>query len=121
MSRATVDLRPVAGEEIFIRLVDQDVIGWGHLNFDDFRFHATTPVAAAAPAPATAVNGAIDLLKLINPRRDAVAGRWKWDTKAALITGDRRALIGLPIGGLMIWYLVRQRRRFAKRTLSPRG
>jgi hypothetical protein len=89
MSRATVDLRPVAGEEIFIRLVDQDVIGWGHLNFDDFRFHATTPVAAAAPAPATAVNGAIDLLKLINPRRDAVAGRWKWDTKAALITGDR--------------------------------
>jgi hypothetical protein len=43
------------------------------------------------------------------------------DTGNALITGDRRALIGLPIGGLMIWYLVRQRRRFAKRTLSPRG
>jgi hypothetical protein len=40
MRRITVDLRRVQGEEIFIRLVDRDSGGWGHINFDDFRFHA---------------------------------------------------------------------------------
>jgi hypothetical protein len=35
------------------------------------------------------------------------------DTTNALITGDKRTLIGLPIGGLMIWYLVRKRDLFA--------
>jgi hypothetical protein len=35
------------------------------------------------------------------------------DLSNALITGDKRALIGLPIGGLMIWYLLSQRRLFA--------
>jgi hypothetical protein len=36
------------------------------------------------------------------------------DAGNALITGDKRALIGLPIGGLVIWYLLSQRRRFAR-------
>lgn len=35
------------------------------------------------------------------------------DFSNALITGEKRALIGLPIGGLMIWYLLSHRRRFA--------
>jgi putative membrane-bound dehydrogenase-like protein len=43
MRREVVDLRPVAGEEIFIRLVDRNSGGWGHVNFDDFRFHRTQP------------------------------------------------------------------------------
>ena len=34
------------------------------------------------------------------------------DTTNALVTGDKRALIGLPIGGLMIWYLLRKKRLF---------
>ncbi len=34
------------------------------------------------------------------------------DTTNALITGDKRTLIGLPIGGFIIWYLLRQRRLF---------
>ena len=38
-----VDLRPHQGKRIFIRLVDRSSGGWGHLNFDDFRFHATRP------------------------------------------------------------------------------
>ena len=29
--------------EIFIRLVDEESGGWGHVNFDDFRFHAQKP------------------------------------------------------------------------------
>lgn len=40
MRRITVDLHLVYGEEIFIRLVDRHSGGWGHINFDDFRFHA---------------------------------------------------------------------------------
>jgi uncharacterized membrane protein (DUF2068 family) len=34
------------------------------------------------------------------------------DTTNAIVTGDKRTLIGLPIGGLMIWYLLRKRRLF---------
>ena len=38
-----VDLKAVQGKEIFIRLVDQHKGGWGHLNFDNFQFHAQRP------------------------------------------------------------------------------
>jgi hypothetical protein len=34
-----VDLEKQLGQEIKIRLVDQKKGHWGHLNFDDFRFH----------------------------------------------------------------------------------
>jgi hypothetical protein len=34
------------------------------------------------------------------------------DSIDALVLGDRRTLIGLPIGGLMIWYLLAHRRIF---------
>ncbi|HET6409331.1 MAG TPA: PVC-type heme-binding CxxCH protein, partial [Chthoniobacteraceae bacterium] len=43
MGRAIVDLRKFAGREIFIRLVDERKTPWGHINFDDFVFHATEP------------------------------------------------------------------------------
>lgn len=46
MRPALVDTRAWMGSEIFIRLVDQSSAGWGHLNFDDFRFHAEKPVFA---------------------------------------------------------------------------
>lgn len=46
----TEDLRPVVadlrehvGKEIIIRLVDQESGGWGHINFDNFQFHAERP------------------------------------------------------------------------------
>ncbi|HEY6168464.1 MAG TPA: PVC-type heme-binding CxxCH protein, partial [Verrucomicrobiae bacterium] len=42
----TVDVQAHAGKEIFIRLVDEETGGWGHINFDDFRFHAEKPVFA---------------------------------------------------------------------------
>lgn len=38
-----VDLQPHQGKKIFIRLVDRHSGGWGHINFDDFRFHKTRP------------------------------------------------------------------------------
>ncbi|HEV8541124.1 MAG TPA: PVC-type heme-binding CxxCH protein [Verrucomicrobiae bacterium] len=47
-----VDLREQQGKKIFIRLVDQDTAGWGHINFDDFRFHSDRPKFANEIDPA---------------------------------------------------------------------
>jgi putative membrane-bound dehydrogenase-like protein len=43
LERVVVDLFQHRGKEIFIRLVDQHPGHWGHLNFDDFRFHERRP------------------------------------------------------------------------------
>jgi putative membrane-bound dehydrogenase-like protein len=43
LRRVVADLRPYQGKEIFIRLVDRHSGHWGHVNFDDFRFHSTKP------------------------------------------------------------------------------
>jgi putative membrane-bound dehydrogenase-like protein len=65
MRPVVVDLKEQLGKEIFIRLVDEHSGGWGHVNFDDFRFHAQRPkleneidpakAAADAPPPVDAV------------------------------------------------------------------
>src|SRR5690606_31165703 len=47
-----VDLRSVQGQEIRIRLVDRHSGGWGHINFDDFLFHAARPEVPQRPIPA---------------------------------------------------------------------
>jgi putative membrane-bound dehydrogenase-like protein len=57
LRRVAVDLRPHFGKEIFIRLVDKHSGHWGHINFDDFRFHSAKPdfparTVAQAPPPA---------------------------------------------------------------------
>ncbi|HJZ55849.1 MAG TPA: PVC-type heme-binding CxxCH protein, partial [Gemmataceae bacterium] len=49
MRREVVDLSKLQGKEIQIRLVDRHSGGWGHLNFDDFRFHAAKPSFPARP------------------------------------------------------------------------
>src|SRR6516225_6687554 len=36
MQRVLIDLKAHMGKEIFIRLVDRNPNGWGHVNFDDF-------------------------------------------------------------------------------------
>jgi len=54
LRRVAIDLRPHLGKEIFIRLVDKHSGHWGHVNFDDFRFHSDKPSVPprkeAAPA-----------------------------------------------------------------------
>jgi putative membrane-bound dehydrogenase-like protein len=45
LRRVAVEMTSVMGKEIFIRLVDKSSGGWGHINFDDFRFHAEKPNA----------------------------------------------------------------------------
>lgn len=47
-----VDLHPHQGKEIFVRIVDDQSGHWGHINFDDFRFHAENPVFKDAIDPA---------------------------------------------------------------------
>jgi putative membrane-bound dehydrogenase-like protein len=50
LRRVVVDLKPQMGKEIFIRLVDKQTGHWGHINFDDFRFHAEKPSFPQRPA-----------------------------------------------------------------------
>ncbi len=47
LRRVAFDLTPHVGREVFIRLVDDDTRGWGHVNFDDFRLHDSKPVVSA--------------------------------------------------------------------------
>lgn len=53
-----VDLKDKVGKEIYLRLVDEETGGWGHVNFDNFRLHAQRPQFAnelkAAEAQAAA-------------------------------------------------------------------
>jgi putative membrane-bound dehydrogenase-like protein len=54
MSLAAADLSKYLGKTIFIRVVDHGSAGWGHVNFDHFRFHDEMPTAPSKPAgPAT--------------------------------------------------------------------
>jgi putative membrane-bound dehydrogenase-like protein len=43
LRRVVVDLSKFYGKEIYIRLVDRHAGHWGHINFDDFRFHEDKP------------------------------------------------------------------------------
>jgi len=43
MRRVVVDLSKYLGQDIRIRLVDRHSGHWGHINFDDFRFHDRKP------------------------------------------------------------------------------
>jgi putative membrane-bound dehydrogenase-like protein len=49
LQRVAVDLRPLMGKQIFVRLVDEESGGWGHINFDDFRFHSVEPKVTPRP------------------------------------------------------------------------
>jgi putative membrane-bound dehydrogenase-like protein len=51
MRRVAVDLSKHQGQEIVIKLKDGHTGGWGHLNFDDFRFHDAKPEVPARPKP----------------------------------------------------------------------
>src|SRR4051812_30902845 len=43
MSRVVIDLAKYKDKEIFVRVVDKHTGHWGHVNFDDFRFHEKKP------------------------------------------------------------------------------
>ncbi|MDO8541478.1 MAG: VCBS repeat-containing protein [Opitutaceae bacterium] len=44
LAPVVIDLRPHAGRDVFIRIVDEQPGGaWGHINFDDFKLYAQKP------------------------------------------------------------------------------
>jgi putative membrane-bound dehydrogenase-like protein len=51
MKRVAFDLTPHVGKDVFVRLVDDDTRGWGHVNFDDFRVHDEMPPVARRAVP----------------------------------------------------------------------
>jgi putative membrane-bound dehydrogenase-like protein len=52
MKLVALDLQAHQGKRAFVRVIDESSGGWGHLNFDDFRFHQTRPVAVVETAVA---------------------------------------------------------------------
>ncbi|MBM3980409.1 MAG: DUF1080 domain-containing protein [Planctomycetes bacterium] len=54
MYRVVIDLAKHKDKEIFVRVVDKHTGHWGHINFDDFRFHDQKPTFPQAPQPLTA-------------------------------------------------------------------
>lgn len=50
MRRVLVDLRQLQGQNIAIRLIDENPGFWGHLNYDNFRFHTNRPKVADSSA-----------------------------------------------------------------------
>ncbi len=50
MKRVAVDLTRYQGFELTIRIIDRHSGGWGHVNFDDFRFHAEKPKFPVRPS-----------------------------------------------------------------------
>ena len=50
LRRVAVDLSKWQGKEVQVRLVDTHTGHWGHLNFDDFRFHSDKPKVDPPPA-----------------------------------------------------------------------
>lgn len=59
MDRVAADLRSVIGKKISIRLIDENAGGWGHLNFDDLRFHDEPPVPVADPTAWRSLNNPV--------------------------------------------------------------
>ena len=47
MKRVVIETSAWAGRSIQLRLKDSRSGGWGHINFDDFRWHASKPLVAA--------------------------------------------------------------------------
>lgn len=51
LSRVALDVSQRIGTSIFIRIVDESSNGWGHINFDDFRFHSSKPDVSHRSGP----------------------------------------------------------------------
>jgi putative membrane-bound dehydrogenase-like protein len=87
------DLRSVEGKEIFIRLIDKESGGWGHINLDDFRLYAERPSFPNELNPAKAVAAAempMDTIKFagLSPEDAAKEMTLPPGFKATLFAGE---------------------------------
>jgi putative membrane-bound dehydrogenase-like protein len=89
-----IDLKEHQGKEIFIRVVDQESGGWGHINFDDFRFYSQRPVFANEFDPVKAAKAndmpPIDSIKFagLSPEQAAKEMTLPPGFKATLFAGE---------------------------------
>jgi putative membrane-bound dehydrogenase-like protein len=90
MKRAVVDLQPYQGKEIFVRVIDQQKGGWGHINFDDFVFHSAKPVFAAAQIAKVVAPLPLDEVKFagLSPEQAAKEMTLPKSFKATLFAGE---------------------------------
>lgn len=84
MRRVAFDLTQYVGRSIAVRLVDESSGGWGHLNFDDFRFHKTRPVPDPTPDA--------------NPLHSPLLHHLVDNPGPANINGDTLAKMSVPAG-----------------------
>ncbi len=74
MELVAVDLRSHQGKRIFVRLIDENPGAWGHLNFDDFRFHENLPEPLTDSRPARLRENPILAHLQPNPLGDQATG-----------------------------------------------
>ena len=74
MRRIAVDLREHVGKRIAVRLVDENAGGWGHMNFDDFRFYDNPPAPTVSieQGPRSTFNAILNHL-VPNPKTSSTA------------------------------------------------
>ena len=105
MQRVLVDLRAYQAARVAVRLVDESTGGWGHLNFDDFRFHTESDVhengwnVPTSKAAATASDSG----ESSDPESDA-ANRSRSRAPTAFIENDSEP--GQPAGNPILQHLV---------------
>ncbi len=73
MQRVAVDLREHHGETIVVRVVDESSGAWGHINFDDFRFHEQRPPGAQSSAWRDTANPLLHQLRRSPPAASDLA------------------------------------------------
>ncbi len=82
---AAADLSAHLGKEIYLRLIDQESDGWGHLNFDDFKLSDTKP---DLPIRRTAPSSDVYAHEGLSPREAADAMTVPQGFKATLFAGE---------------------------------
>ena len=85
MKPVVVDLSAHLGKEIFLRLIDDDSSGWGHINFDDFTLWEKQPAGDLRPSLPAADSFAFEGL---SPEEAAKSMTLPPGFKATLFAGE---------------------------------
>jgi putative membrane-bound dehydrogenase-like protein len=90
LRRELIDLIKYNGKEIQIRIVDEHTGHWGHINFDDFRFHQDKPKFEARNAHGRPSVGVPDKVKNagLTPEAAAAAMTVPEDFTVSLFAGE---------------------------------
>ena len=71
-----VDLREHVGKGIVVRVVDESSGPWGHINYDDFRFHSEKPVTIPYRVESNALLQHLTPNPVAKDAHPTVAGMW---------------------------------------------